>query len=59
MENVFELSFVGSPSGLRQYLESQTPNCDICKDEGFFMKDEWTGTDTSYEVAVRCECSLD
>ena len=57
MENVFELSFTGSPSGLRQYLESQTPNCDICQDKGFYEKTEWSGTDDDYQVTVRCKCN--
>jgi hypothetical protein len=59
MENVFELSYVGSPSGLMSYIRSNIPNCEICNDKGFYEKTEWSGTDDSYDVAVRCQCSED
>lgn len=51
-----QLSFVGTPDELMQYL---TENCHLCHDEGVILKDEWTNTDDSYEVAVRCECNED
>ena len=56
---MLKLGYVGNIEGLHEYLELQTFSCKVCKDEGVIMKDEWTGTDTNYEVAVRCECSLD
>jgi hypothetical protein len=34
-------------------------NCSICEDKGFIEKTEWSGTDDSYDVAVRCQCSED
>ena len=59
MENVFELSYVGSPSGLMKYIRSNMPNCEWCKDKGYITKTEWTDTDTDYEVEVRCVCQED
>jgi len=40
-------------------LNKKKYNCDLCKDEGAIKKTEWTGTDQSYEVIVRCECTYD
>lgn len=37
--------------------EPKNDTCEFCKGEGVIMKDEWTGTDTNYEVAVRCVCN--
>jgi len=34
-------------------------NCNICEDKGFYEKTEWSGTDDSYDVEVKCECNLD
>jgi hypothetical protein len=31
--------------------------CNICKDTGYITKTEWTGTDQSYEVEVKCICT--
>ena len=56
---MIQLSFVGNKEELMEYLEEQTFACKKCKDTGVILKDEWTGTDDSYEVAIRCECSLD
>ena len=33
--------------------------CKDCNDTGTISKTEWSGTDDSYEVAVRCECNED
>lgn len=33
--------------------------CPVCKDEGFIIVTEWTGTDTSYEEIKRCICTYD
>ncbi len=37
----------------------QKPNCTVCEDEGTISKTEWTGTDDSYEVKVKCVCNED
>ncbi len=57
--NIFELSFVGSPGGLMRYIRSFLPNCEICEDRGFIQKTEWSGTDDSYDVEVKCQCQED
>jgi hypothetical protein len=31
--------------------------CEDCKDTGYVEKTEWTGTDDSYDITVRCECN--
>jgi hypothetical protein len=56
MEN---LSYVGNKEGLMNYIRSLIPNCDICKDEGFIEKTEWSDTDSSYDVTIKCECAYD
>jgi hypothetical protein len=33
--------------------------CELCKGTGVIEKTEWSGTDTSYEVSVRCICGED
>lgn len=40
-----------------QDARDQKFDCSICKDKGFIEKTEWTGTDDSYDVQVRCECN--
>lgn len=40
-------------------MSELTYNCKICQDKGFIEKTEWTDTDTSYEVIVRCECTYE
>jgi len=37
----------------------QEPKCEYYKDTGVILKDEWTGTDDSYEVATKCICQED
>lgn len=32
------------------------PSCEVCDGKGYFLKTEWTGTDTSYEVEIKCHC---
>jgi len=59
MENIFELSFAGTPKGLMDYIKKNSPLCDICNDEGFYERIEWVGEDTSYPVTIRCECQND
>ena len=59
MQNVFELYYVGQASGLMNYIKSFLPNCEICQDKGFIEKTEWSGTDDSYDVTIRCECAYD
>ena len=62
MENIFELSFAGSPSELMNYIKSFIPNCEICKDKGYVTKTEWSdenGRDMDYEIEVRCICTED
>lgn len=51
--------FVGSPSGLMDYIKSFMPNCEICEDKGYIERTEWTGTDDSHSILGRCECSYD
>lgn len=34
-------------------------NCENCKDTGTYVKTEWAGTDTSYEVERVCSCQED
>lgn len=34
-------------------------NCQICKNEGWFEKDEWVGTDTCFPLLVKCACNYD
>lgn len=34
-------------------------HCLDCKGTGICTRTEWTGTDTSYEVGVRCKCTED
>lgn len=43
-------------NNLIQAKKLVTRECEDCNDTGIIMKDEWTGTDTSYEVAIRCKC---
>ena len=59
MENIFELSFAGNISGLRRYIESKMFGCEVCEDKGFIEKTEWSGTDDSYDITIRCNCSYD
>ena len=33
--------------------------CEKCEDTGYYEKTEWTDTDDSYGVEVRCECNED
>lgn len=35
------------------------PKCEFCQDEGYVTKTEWVGTDTSYDLEVRCICNED
>jgi hypothetical protein len=39
--------------------EAREFNCEKCEDKGFYEKTEWTGTDDSHEVEVKCECNED
>ncbi len=34
-------------------------DCEICEDKGFIEKTEWSGTDDSYDVEVKCQCQED
>lgn len=33
--------------------------CKECGGKGFIEKDEWVGTDTNYQVQVKCLCQED
>lgn len=33
--------------------------CEHCNGDGFITKTEWTGTDDSHDVEVRCVCQED
>ena len=35
------------------------PRCEYCADTGIVEKTEWSGTDSSYEVEVKCQCQND
>lgn len=59
MDTIFETSYAGTVSGLMKYIRSLIPSCDICKDEGFIEKTEWSGTDDSYDITIKCECQND
>ena len=60
MENVFELSYVGSPKGLMDYIKSKIPFCNICNDTG---EVEIMGDGDNFEWDVveikRCSCQED
>ena len=56
MENVFEISYVGTPSEIMRYIRSFIPNCEICNDTGFYEATEWSGTDDSYDITKKCIC---
>ena len=59
MEN---LSYVGSPSGLMNYIKSFIPSCSICKDKGYTTRTEWSdenGRDIDYDIEARCVCAED
>lgn len=34
-------------------------HCEDCHDTGIISKTEWSGTDDSYDVEVRCHCTED
>ena len=33
--------------------------CEKCEGKGYIEKTEWSGTDDSYDVEVRCVCNED
>lgn len=53
-----ELYYVGNKDGLMKYLRSKMV-CEYCQGSGVIQKTEWTGTDTSYEVDIICQCMQD
>lgn len=54
-----ELSFAGDKEGLMDYLKKESEICPRCHDTGIIHKVEWSGTDDSYEVEIRCHCQDD
>jgi hypothetical protein len=34
-------------------------DCDTCEDKGYVEKTEWSGTDDSYDITVKCACQED
>jgi len=46
-------------SDCKEHSEQVKYSCEQCKDTGFITKTEWTDSDTSYDVEVRCNCQED
>ena len=40
-------------------MEVITGICRKCEGTGYITKDEWVGTDDSYEVEIKCQCKED
>ena len=36
--------------------EEKKFDCEVCEDKGYVEKTEWSGTDNSYDVEVKCSC---
>ena len=59
MNDVFEIYFSGSATGLMRYLDYLANVCEFCQGTGIVTKTEWVGTDDSYEVSTLCSCMKD
>lgn len=60
--NIFELSYAGSPSSVRRYIESFMVKCEDCQDTGFITRAIFTeidGRDFDYEITKLCRNCLD
>ena len=45
-----------------EHCEAVGYDCEICQDNGFIIKTEWTevdGKDMDYERKIKCECQYD
>lgn len=43
----------------KELCEREQDKCEYCQDTGYVTKTEWSGTDDSYDVEVKCGCNED
>lgn len=41
----------------KELCEREQDKCEYCQGEGYVTKTEWSGTDDSYDVQVKCGCN--
>jgi hypothetical protein len=52
-------TLIDKPVDDTDYGAPEKFKCDLCEDTGIVTRDEWTGTDDSYEVEKECKCQED